>query len=83
MKSEKTKLIHLYVKAYLSLVGILVAFIIVSIAQGAGWRPALAAMPLYVTLFAAITLKMIVDVVHFAKKNRENRNLKVENDGHS
>ena len=80
MKDEKAKLIRLYVKAYLSLAGIVVAFVIVSIAQGAGWRPALSGMPLYVTLFAAITFKLIMDILRIAKKGREDQHSTAKNE---
>ncbi|NVH73042.1 hypothetical protein FSB08_10745 [Paraburkholderia sp. JPY432] len=62
MKNEWRKLLRLYIKAYLSLAGIVAAFLGVSIVQGAGWRPALAGMPLYVTLFIAISFKLIRDI---------------------
>lgn len=71
MNGERDKLVRLYSKAYLSLLGIIAAFIVVSIAQGAGWRPALAAMPLYVTLFVVISFKLIKDVMRLRRQRRE------------
>ncbi|RQG98892.1 hypothetical protein D1Y85_26800 [Paraburkholderia dinghuensis] len=70
MKSKETSsLMWRYIKAYLSLLGIVAAFVGVSIAQGAGWKPALAGMPLYVILFVAITYKLVKDIV--ASRKRE------------
>lgn len=59
-----------YIKAYLSLLGIVAAFVGVSMAQGAGWRPALAGMPLYVILFVAITYKLVKEIVASRKRER-------------
>jgi hypothetical protein len=70
MNSEQwAQLLRRYVIAYLSLLGVVAAFAIVSIVQGAGWRPALVATPLYVVVFAAITYKLIRDVIKLRKSN--------------
>jgi hypothetical protein len=66
---SKPSLVRRYVKAYLSLVGIIAAFASVSLAKGAGWRPALVGMPLYVTVFIGITYQLIKEL---RVLNREN-----------
>ncbi|WP_213304752.1 hypothetical protein [Paraburkholderia sacchari] len=71
MKSkEAASMTQRYIKAYLSLLGIVAAFVGVSMAQGAGWRPALAGMPLYVILFVAITYKLVKEIVASRKRER-------------
>jgi hypothetical protein len=59
---------HRYVKAYLSLMGIIAAFVGVSLVQGAGWKPALAGMPLYVIAFAGITYQLVREIVKLKNK---------------
>jgi hypothetical protein len=68
---QETVIVRRYVKAYLSLIGIIAAFVGISMAQGAGWRPALAGMPLYVILFAGITYQLIKEIVTLRKRERE------------
>lgn len=69
-RKEAASMTQRYVKAYLSLLGIVAAFAGVSIAQGAGWRPVLAGMPLYVILFVAITYKLVKEIVASRKRER-------------
>jgi hypothetical protein len=69
--ANKAQLTRRYIKAYLSLAGIFAAFVGVSEAQGAGWKPALAGMPLYVTLFIAITYRLVMDVLAIRKLERK------------
>jgi hypothetical protein len=45
------------------------AFAIASEMKGAGWRPALAGMPLYVTLFVAITYRLVTEICENSRKN--------------
>ncbi|MXN77786.1 hypothetical protein GR157_23950 [Burkholderia sp. 4701] len=59
MDEKKRALCWRFGKAYLSLAGIIGAFVTVSMVQGAGWRPALAGTPLYVTVFGGITYQLI------------------------
>lgn len=67
-RKESASMTRRYIKAYLSLLGIVAAFAGVSMAQGAGWRPALAGMPLYVILFVAITYKLVKEIVASGKR---------------
>jgi hypothetical protein len=57
-----------YATAYLSLIGIIAAFVVVSVAQGAGWKPALAGMPLYIVVFLGITYQLIREIVKLRKQ---------------
>lgn len=59
---QKQALLRRYTKAYLSLAGIIGAFAAVSLAKGAGWKPALAGMPLYVTVFVGITYQLVKEL---------------------
>jgi len=68
---QEASMVRRYIKAYLSLIGIIGAFAGVSVAQGAGWRPALAGMPLYVIVFAGITYQLIKEIVKLRKQERE------------
>ncbi|MFP6562459.1 hypothetical protein WJ542_29780 [Paraburkholderia sp. B3] len=79
MNSEqRTKIIRRYAIAYFSLLGIFGAFAIVSIAQGAGWRPAMAGMPLYVILFGGITFQLVRELL--ALRSRDNYKAKDDGD---
>lgn len=70
---QRTLLVRRYIRAYLSLIGIIAAFVGVSMAQGAGWRPALAGMPLYVILFAGITYQLVKEILALKKLEREDQ----------
>jgi hypothetical protein len=65
---EKTRIIRRYTKAYASAIGVVGAFVLVSEMKGASWRPALAGMPLYVTMLLAITYQLVKDVRAYKKK---------------
>lgn len=74
MKSgQEAQLIRRYIKAYLALLGVIFAFVVVSMAQGAGWRPALAGMPLYVTLFVAISYRLARELMTLRRKVRKHQ----------
>lgn len=36
--------------------------VVISIAHGSGWKPALAGMPLYVTIFGGIAYQLITEL---------------------
>ncbi len=65
---DKTRIVRRYTKAYLSAIGVAGAFVLVSEMNGAGWRPALAGMPLYVTLFLGITYQLVKEVRQYNRK---------------
>ncbi|WP_226383511.1 hypothetical protein [Burkholderia mayonis] len=54
----RRKLLKRAVIAYSGAVGIVAVAVVISLANGAGWRPALAGMPLYVTVFGGITYQL-------------------------
>lgn len=45
--------------AYAGALSIIALAVIVSVARGAGWRPALAGMPLYLTILSGITYQFV------------------------
>jgi hypothetical protein len=51
-----------YLRAYLSLLGIISTFVGVSLIKGAGWKPALAGLPLYLIVFGGITYQLIKEL---------------------
>ncbi|WP_244130499.1 hypothetical protein [Burkholderia latens] len=53
-----------YVKAYLSLAAVISFFSAISLVQGAGWKPLLIPLPLFILLFIGITYQ-------FVKRRRE------------
>ncbi|WP_126282382.1 hypothetical protein [Burkholderia stagnalis] len=53
------KLLKRAMIAYSGAVGIVAVAVVISLTHGAGWRPALAGMPLYVTVFGGITYQLI------------------------
>ncbi|EUC12604.1 UNVERIFIED_ORG: hypothetical protein BDU10_9599 [Burkholderia sp. CF145] len=53
------KLIKRAVIAYSGALGIVALALVISIVHGAGWKPASAGMPLYVTLFVGITYQLV------------------------
>jgi NhaP-type Na+/H+ or K+/H+ antiporter len=75
ISSESTqqykRLIQRALVAYLGAAGIVALALIISITHGAGWRPALAGMPLYVIVFAGITYQLIKEIVKLRKQERE------------
>nr|WP_232078356.1 hypothetical protein [Burkholderia sp. THE68] len=56
--------------AYSGAVGIVGIALALSIAHGAGWKPALAGMPLYVILFVGITYQLIKELLVLKKSGR-------------
>jgi len=45
--------------AYSGALGIVALAVVISVVHGSGWKPALAGMPLYVTIFGGITYQLI------------------------
>ena len=45
--------------AYFGAIGIVILAVAISVVHGSGWRPALAGMPLYVTIFGGITYQLV------------------------
>jgi hypothetical protein len=64
---DKIGIVRRYLKAHVSAISVVGAVVLVSEMQGADWRPALAGMPLYVTLFLAITYQLVKDVREYKR----------------
>lgn len=62
------RLIKRAVVAYLGALGIVALALVISIAHGSGWKPALAGMPLYVTLFVGITYQLVKELRALKRK---------------
>lgn len=57
--------------AYAGAIAMVVLTVIYSIAHHAGWTPALAGLPLYITMFVAITYKLVTDLRERRKMIKE------------
>lgn len=57
--SAVARLLKRALVAYLGAIGIVALAVVISISHGSGWRPAMAGMPLYVTIFVGITCQLI------------------------
>ncbi|MGF6733111.1 hypothetical protein OKW50_005256 [Paraburkholderia youngii] len=71
MESQvRRRFIIRYVKAYFSVFAVVAVVIAISELRGAGWRPALAGMPMYVSLFVLVTYAMLREL-HQLRKSSE------------
>lgn len=61
-EKKKQGLVSRYVKAYVSLLAVVGFFAGISLAKGAGWKPLLVPLPLFVILFVGITYQLIKEV---------------------
>jgi hypothetical protein len=57
-----------YVKAYISVFAVAGVVVAISEWRGAGWRPALVGMPMYVSLFVLVTYAMVRELFQLSKK---------------
>jgi hypothetical protein len=70
MKSQvRRRFIGRYVKAYISVFAVVAVVIAISELRGAGWRPALVGMPMYVSLFVLVTYAMLRELRQLRKSN--------------
>ncbi|WP_213308750.1 hypothetical protein [Paraburkholderia sacchari] len=67
----KRKFIVRYIKAYVSVLAVIGSVIAISELKGAGWKPALAGMPMYVLLFALVTYAMVRELRTLKKEERD------------
>ncbi|WP_455313768.1 hypothetical protein [Caballeronia sp. KNU42] len=65
------KIIKRAIVAYSAAVGIIALALVISIKHGSGWKPALAGMPLYVTLFVGITYQLIKELRALKREEQE------------
>lgn len=56
-----------YVKAYVSVLAVAGAVLVISELSGAGWRPVLAGVPLYAALIVLVTYAMIREFLSLKK----------------
>ena len=64
----RRKFVVRYVKAYISVAAVAGAVLMISELSGAGWRPVLAGVPLYVALFSLVTYAMVRELILLKKK---------------
>lgn len=64
-----------FIKAYLSLVAMILFVLIVSLSKGVGWKVILVGMPLYVTVFWGITYSLIKEWRAMRKKSRRRNDI--------
>lgn len=77
MKAQaKRKFTIRYTKAYISVFAVVAVVIAISELRGAGWRPALAGLPMYVSLFALVTCAMLREL----RRLRKGDNLEEDED---
>ncbi|MGF6553313.1 hypothetical protein [Paraburkholderia youngii] len=70
MESQvRRRFIIRYVKAYFSVFAVVAVVIAISELRGAGWRPALAGMPMYVSLFVLVTYAMLRELRQLRKSS--------------
>lgn len=74
MDSEvRRKFVVRYVKAYISVLAVAGAVLMISELSGAGWRPVLAGVPLYVALLVLVTYAMIRELLLLKKNGSRGR----------
>ncbi|MGF6508062.1 hypothetical protein OKW26_003888 [Paraburkholderia sp. 32] len=66
----RRRFITRYVKAYISVFAVVAVVIAISELRGAGWRPALAGIPMYVSLFVLVTYAMLRERRQIRKSNK-------------
>ncbi|AIP29991.1 putative membrane protein [Paraburkholderia xenovorans LB400] len=67
------KFIVRYVKAYISVFAVIGVVVAISEFQGAGWRPALAGVPAYISLFALVTYAMVRELRELRKDGNRDK----------
>ncbi|MFP6561945.1 hypothetical protein WJ542_27130 [Paraburkholderia sp. B3] len=70
---ERRKFIVRYVKAYVSVLAVVGVVVAISEWKGAGWRPALAGVPMYVSLFALVTYAMLRELLALRKNSDKDK----------
>lgn len=72
MKNEVWhKFVARYVKAYVSVLVVIGIVIVISELNGAGWRPALAGIPMYLSLFLLVTYAMVREFRKIKEDNKK------------
>lgn len=68
---QSRKLIRRALIAYTGAIGVVAVALVISTSHGAGWKPAMAGMPLYVILFGGVTYQLIKEFRTLKRKERE------------
>jgi NhaP-type Na+/H+ or K+/H+ antiporter len=68
---QRKKLIIRALVAYSGVMGVIAVALLISISHGAGWRPAMAGMPLYIILFGGITYQFVKETMILKRRERE------------
>ena len=62
MGDEKRRIMVRFLKAYLSLVTMMVFAVVVSIAKGSGWKILLVGLPLFLIFFLGISYQLLKEI---------------------
>ncbi len=68
---EKQRIIARYVKACLSILAVVAFFFAISFAKGAGWKPMLIPLPLFLILFVGVTYQLTRDVRALRRRHQD------------
>ncbi|CAB3784926.1 hypothetical protein LMG27177_01713 [Paraburkholderia fynbosensis] len=66
----RRRFITRYVKAYISIFAVIAVVVAISELRGVGWRPALAGIPMYASLFVLVTYAMLRELRQIRKSNK-------------
>ncbi|WP_322012978.1 hypothetical protein [Paraburkholderia sp. J12] len=66
-RQTRRKFVIRYAKAYFSVFAVVAVVVAISELRGAGWHPALAGMPMYVSLFVLVTYAMLRELRQLRK----------------
>lgn len=74
MESQvRRRFIVRYVKAYFSVFAVVAVVIAISELRGAGWRPALVGLPMYLSLFALVTYALLRELRQLRKNGETDK----------
>ena len=66
----RRRFITRYAKAYISVFAVVAVVVAISELRGAGWRPALAGIPMYASLFVLVTYAMLRELRQIRKSKK-------------
>ncbi len=69
MSAETRRVVMRFMKAYLSLVAMVVFVLVVSVVNGSDWKVILVGMPLFLMFFVGITYQLVKEVRSLKQKN--------------
>lgn len=61
-RDEKRRIVIRFIKAYLSLVAMMVFAVVISIAKGSGWKILLVGLPLFLIFFLGISYRLLKEI---------------------